>query len=229
MTPTQYLHHVQELFSEQGNPEIAEKQMQYLRNQFDHYGLKAPVWQGIIKEVFKEKGIFYGEELQEFVRACYADSHRELHYVGTEMFQKAMKKEAEEAIWFLEELVLTHSWWDTVDWLSKLIGIHFKRFPHLLRPVTEKWISSDNIWLQRTAIICQRFYKKETNTDLLFDYIQRTADSTEFFIQKGAGWALRDYSKVNGDAVVEFIAENPQLSNLTKREGLKWLQKNAAK
>lgn len=226
MTPQQYFNYFQNLFLEKGDLETAEGQRQYMRHQFDYYGLKAPLWQALMKQLFKEHGIFYGEELKEFVRLCYADEHRELHYVAIEMFQKAMKKEPEDTIWFMEELLLTQSWWDTVDWLSKLIGIHFQRFPHLLQPVTEKWISSDNIWLQRTAIIGQRFYKKDTNTDLLFDYIKRTADSKEFFIQKGAGWALRDYSKVNGEAVMEFIENHPQLSNLTKREGLKWLMKN---
>lgn len=224
MTPTEYLNKVRAIYLEHGDPERAEKQMQYLRNQFEFYGLTAKVWQSLIKEVFKKEGIFYGEELRAFVRACYADEHRELHYVGTEMYQKAMKKEPEDGIWFLEELIMTESWWDTVDWLSKLVGIHIKRFPHLLQPVTEKWISTDHIWLQRAAIICQRFYKKETNTDLLFDYIKRTADSKAFFIQKGAGWALRDYSKVNSEAVIDFIENNPQLPNLTKREGLKWLK-----
>lgn len=224
MTPTDYLNKVQTIFSEHGDPERAEKQMQYMRNQFDYYGLIAPVWQGLIKEIFKTEGIFYGDELREFVRACYADGRRELYYAGIEMYQKAMKKEPEDGIWFLEELIKTDSWWDTVDWLSKLVGIHIQRFPHLLQPVTEKWISTEDIWLQRSAIICQRFYKKNTNTDLLFDYIKRTADSDEFFIQKGAGWALRDYSKIDGDAVIDFVNKNPQLSNLTKREALKWLK-----
>ena len=60
---------------------------------------------------------------------------------------------------------------------------------------------------------------------MLFDYILRAKDSEEFFIQKGAGWALRDHSKSNPDEVVDFIKNN-KLKPLTKREGLKWLKKN---
>lgn len=223
---TTYFSKVEDLFLEKGNPEIAQGQMKYLRNLFEYYGLKAPVWTAIAKELFKTEGIYDGENLKAFVRTCYDTTYRELHYFAIQMLEKRLKKQPKDFIWFLEELLTTNSWWDTVDWLSKLAGIHFQRFPELLQPTTEKWIATDNIWLQRTAIICQRFYKQKTNTDLLFDYILRTADSKEFFIEKGAGWALRDYSKVNPEAVVQFINENPHLPNLTKREGLKWLKKN---
>ena len=223
--PSVYLSKVQQAFLKRGNPEVAEGQMKYMRHLFEFYGLKAAAWTSIAKDFFKQEGVYDGEALQTFVRSCYATEYRELHYFGIQMLEKRLKRQAEDFIWFLEELIQTNSWWDTVDWLSKLTGIHFQGFPHLLQPTTEKWISSNHIWLQRTAIICQRFYKQQTRSDLLFDYILRTAQSNEFFIEKGAGWALRDYSKVNPEAVIQFINDNPQLPSLTKREGLKWLKK----
>jgi len=80
--------------------------------------------------------------------------------------------------------------------------------------------------LQRVCIIFQLKYKNEVDTELLFKYILELKHSNEFFIQKASGWALRQYSKFNPDVVVEFIRENQDLSNLTKREGLKYLKKN---
>ena len=81
-------------------------------------------------------------------------------------------------------------------------------------------MASDNIWLQRIAITFQRYFKKKTDADMLFDYILRLSHSTEFFIQKGSGWALREYSKVNPQAVLEFV-ENSKLPNLTRREAIR--------
>ena len=225
ISPKQYLQKVILFFQKSGNPEIAEGQMNYMRNKFEYYGVKAPGWVKFSKEIMKSEGVFQNEKLKEFVRLCMKEEHREIHYFGFQMVEKATKKEAEDFIEFLEELILTHSWWDSVDWISKMVGWHFIRFPHQVISVTERWISSDNIWLQRMAIIFQRYKHYPTDEKILFDYILRVKDSDEFFIQKGAGWALRDYSKENPEAVIDFIKNN-KLKPLSEREGLKWMKKN---
>lgn len=226
LSPKEYLNQLKTILSERGDPITAEGQMKYMRNQFGFYGLKAAKWLAVGKEMFKSEGIFEGEDLKEYTRLSYEDEYREVQYIATEMVQKRVKKEPADFIDFLEEMVLSKSWWDTVDWITKLICFHFNKYPDLRRSYCEKWIETDNIWLQRTAIICQRFDKKDLDFDLLKQMILRRADSNEFFIQKGAGWALRDYSKVNPEGVIQFIQENPHLSNLTKREGLRILKKN---
>ena len=218
-----YLAAVKVLFEEKGDPNIAPMQMKYMRNQFAYYGLKAPVWQALTKEIVVEMGIPTGQELKKLVRLCLDEEYRELHYFALELVQKRIKKQESDFIYFLEELVTTKSWWDTVDWIAnKMVGVHLKRYPELVPALPDRWIEGDNIWLQRTAILFQLKYKQATDADLLFRYILRRADSKEFFIQKGAGWALREYSKTNPEAVVAFI-ENHQLAALTKREGLRLL------
>lgn len=219
-----YYQKVRDTFHAAGRPEIAEGQMKYMRDQFDFFGLKMPVWSVLAKALFKELGYPDHEQLPELVQLCMADDHREMHYFAVELAQRSLKKQDSNFISLLETLIITKSWWDTVDWLAKLAGIHFQRFPELLRPTTRRWMDSDNIWLQRSAIICQRFYKKNTDAELLFGYILEVADSDEFFLQKGAGWALREYSKVEPEIVKKFI-EKHTLPALTRREGLKWIRK----
>ena len=223
MTPDTYLQHIKPIFQENGNHETALDQMKYMRHQFEYYGLKAQVWIGLLKDIFNEKGVYSGEELITFSRLCMEDEYREINYAGLQMLEKQMKKNPEAFIHFYEELIQTKSWWDTVDWIRKMVGVHFQRFPHLIIPFTEKWMASDNIWLQRICFIFQLTYKEKTEFALMKKYILQLAGSKEFFIQKGAGWALRQYSKTDAEGVVEFINANPQLSSLTKREGMKWL------
>ncbi|MCC7244701.1 MAG: DNA alkylation repair protein [Saprospiraceae bacterium] len=217
-----YLNLVRERFSAAGNPDYALQQMAYMRHQFEFFGLPAPKWVAISKEIHAGAGIPQGDDLIALVRACFDDDHREMHYFGLQTLEKTIKKQPAEAIEWLEELIQTRSWWDTVDWINKLVGIHFKRYPHLIGPVTEKWLASGNIWLQRICLIFQLTYKDKTDTDLLFDYIRRLSGSKEFFIQKAAGWALRQYAKHNPDAVADFI-KNTALAPLTRREGSKYL------
>ncbi len=136
--------------------------------------------------------------------------------------QKNLKKQPAEFLDFLEELVVTRSWWDTVDWLAKLIGMHLLRFPELQQPACVRWLDSGNIWLQRVSMIYQLTYRQKTNTELLFQNIRHLAGSKEFFIQKGAGWALRQYAKTDPAAVIHFV-ETTRLAPLTRREALKAL------
>jgi 3-methyladenine DNA glycosylase AlkD len=217
-----YFQTVRRLLSDNGDPAYAQKQIAYMKNHFDFYGLNAPLWLRLSKDFFNQNGAFDGDDLKTFVRLCFDEPQRELQYIAIEMTQHQLKKQPEDFIAFLEELILTKSWWDSVDWLAKLVAAHFTRFPHQIRPITEGWIEADNIWLQRMAITFQRYFKQKTDENMLFDYIQRTAHSREFFIQKGAGWALREYAKVNPTAVMGFC-ERTELAALTRREALRRL------
>ena len=84
-------------------------------------------------------------------------------------------------------------------------------------------MASNNMWLQRTCILFQLKYKEKTDTVLLESFIKQLIVSKEFFIRKAIGWALREYSKINPEYVIQFI-DNQQLSGLSEREALKWIK-----
>jgi 3-methyladenine DNA glycosylase AlkD len=218
--PSEYFRLAFDTFQAQGDPERAQQQIRYMRNQFEFFGLSMPRWMPLTKALHAAYGIPVGDDLKNLVRLCFQDDHREMHYFALETVQKSLKKQPAEFIDLLEELICTRSWWDSVDWLAKLVGIHFKAHPGLIRPVTERWMASENMWLQRVSMIFQLTYKDKTDAELLFEYIRRLAHSKEFFIQKGAGWALRQYSSTNPEAVVQFV-QNTKLAPLTKREALR--------
>lgn len=219
-----YLERIKTGFTKQGDPEIAIGQSKYMRDQFQFIGVKMPIWRAIAREFFKEHGGFLDERLCGFVKQCYAEEYRELQYFGNEMLTRGLKKQEKEFIDCFEHLITTRSWWDTVDILSKQVGIHFMRFPELQHPISRAWMDSGHIWLQRIAIIHQLHLKEKTDVDLLFEMILRVSDSKEFFLQKGAGWALRQHSKLQPLLIRDFI-ESHDLPALTKREGMKWLKK----
>lgn len=223
ITPEAYYNLVKDTFRQHGRADIAQGQMAYMRNQFEFFGLKMPQWTLHTKAIHTEQGIPQGEELYQLVRLCFEDEHREMHYFALETLQKTLKKQPANCIDFLEELICTRSWWDTVDWINKLVGIHFKRFPELIQPTVARWMDSGNFWLQRVCMIFQLTYREKTDEVLLFDCVRKLATSKEFFLQKGAGWALRQYGKTRPEAVREFLAKNP-VSALTKREAMKSLK-----
>ena len=101
---------------------------------------------------------------------------REIHFVGLQMMEQMLKYQNRSWINILEYCITTHSWWDSVDWIAKLVGKHFKTYPELQHPYARKWISSDHMWLQRVAIIHQLFYREKTDEALLFEMILSVAD-----------------------------------------------------
>ncbi len=155
--------------------------------------------------------------------ACWEADQREMQYIGLDLMRRFSKKVDSNFIDEYAYYLVTKSWWDTVDSIIKPVATYFQRFPELQGKTIEKWMASDNIWLQRACLLFQLPTKVETNEALLFDLILRLKDSDEFFIQKAIGWALREHSKSQHENVVSFVEEH-NLAALSKREALKWLK-----
>ena len=130
-----------------------------------------------------------------------------------------------DAIDEVEQLIMTRSWWDTVDPLAcRTVATLVTQHPDL-RAIVDQWIDDDNLWLIRSALIHQLFYKDQTDADRLFSYIEHQAAHTDFFVRKAIGWALRQYGRTDPDAVRSFVASHDsELSGLSKREALKHLK-----
>ena len=144
-----------------------------------------------------------------------------------ELAEKFIRQSDWKDLVLYEYMIRKKSWWDTVDFIAtKLVGELFKKYPQQRKIKTGKWLESGNIWLQRTAILFQLKYKKDTDIKHLFETINRTKDIHIFFIEKAIGWALREYSKTDAEAVLNFV-ENTKLAPLSHREALKWLNRNS--
>jgi len=196
-----------------------------MRNLFPYYGIKKPERAELEKLFFAENGYPDLHNLEEVIRALWTLPQREYQYTAYSLLRKFTKKVSLEYVGFYEYLILTKSWWDTVDGISaEFLGIHFDRFPELIDEWTTKWMSSGNIWLQRSCILYQLKYKGKTDLNRLYSFIEELSFSNEFFIQKAIGWVLREYSKTDAGEVKKYVSKT-QLKPLSKREALKWLNK----
>jgi 3-methyladenine DNA glycosylase AlkD len=216
-----YIHPLAERYRAHANPTYAEAMSGYMRYQFEFYGIKQPQRRLIDKQFIQEYGLPSVEELEALVPELWQQTERDFQYFALELVAACRYYRHEDSLSLIESMITQRSWWDTVDAISSLlVAPYFKQHPERMHEVSHRWIESDNFWLQRTAIIFQRKYKQATDRELLFALIRRRADSKEFFIQKGIGWALREYAYVYPEVVREFVASEP-LSRLSKREALK--------
>lgn len=223
MSAAAYVKEIIAVFESEANVERAQKMSKYMRGQYAYFGLKTPHRKALQKPLLQKIGFPEGKELQKVVNLLWAAPQRELQYTAMELMKKRLRTMDLNWLPFVEKLVLEKSWWDTVDWLAAhAVGGILKKHPEQIHSITSRYIESDNIWLQRVALLFQLFYREQTDFDLLQSHILYRIDSKEFFVQKGAGWALRQYARNNPQAVQDFVAlHSKQLPPLTKREALK--------
>ena len=194
----------------------------YMKNHFEFYGIKSAERKAAIAEHRKENGMIAPEELEEFVHLCWDNPYREMHYSCMEIIDRE-KKPSIERLDLYKWMVLHRSWWDSVDFIApSLMGLLFEQNPDLIANETENFVRSNELWLQRSALIFQLKYKTQTDLNLLFNYCQRLSDHKNFFIRKAIGWSLRQAGKFYPEEVKQFVAHH-SLSALSIREALKHL------
>jgi 3-methyladenine DNA glycosylase AlkD len=216
------LHH---LLSLHANASNARAMSAYMKNHFAFFGIKATERRLLFKSFVAGSPQISKAEVLLFVRQCWLLPEREMQLCAMEILVKHRKVWDADYFELFEEMITTKSWWDTVDFIAvNLVGDFLSRNQTLIKPSVEKWMQSENRWLQRTAILFQLKYKSKTDVTLLFSLCNRLSSSKEFFIRKAIGWALREYSKTDANAVKQYVA-GASIHPFSKREALKWLNR----
>ncbi|MFC2112044.1 DNA alkylation repair protein [Bacteroidota bacterium] len=204
------------------NQERAVQMKKYMKDQFEFYGIGTPDRRAMMSAHIREYGLPDWSDIEAISRSLWEMDERECQFTQLDLMNRMKKKLRPENLSLLEYLITTKSWWDTVDGLAGwFVGELFKRHPELIKPTTERWMKSGDIWLQRSCLLFQLKYKKDTDLDLLFSFISALSDHKSFWIRKAIGWILREYSKTDPQAVKDYVDAHPELSGLSKREALK--------
>lgn len=218
---TDYIQIVESKLRKHANPEYAQYMKAYMRNKFEYLGIKSPLRRELTKPFLTKSSLPSLKEIWPIVRELWNQPEREYQYFAMEFASRYSRSVEKNWIDQYESLIVSKSWWDTVDFIAAtLVGHYFKVFPDMIESVTRRWMRSGNIWLQRTCLIFQLKYKDDVNTDLLSSFIKELCTSKEFFITKAIGWSLREYSKRNPSWVLDFV-QNNTLQPLSRREALK--------
>jgi 3-methyladenine DNA glycosylase AlkD len=165
------------------------------------------------------------EDWRAGVEALWAQPYREEKYMAIEYGGLFPAFHTAEEAPLYERLAREGAWWDLVDLvMGALASPTMLRDRKAMRKHTDRWIDDPDLWVRRLALLAQIKHNAETDAKLLFRYCLRRAPDNEFFIRKAIGWALRDYSWTNPDAVRAFLDEHgARFSALTVREASKRL------
>ncbi len=203
------------------NPDDAVAMKTYMKNKFEFLGVKTPARRKLAKAFFKQQTDSVID--WNFINEAWNNPYRELQYTALDYLETRKKLLIPSDLPRLKKLAQTKSWWDTIDFLDRLVGLIIARFPET-KEIILAWSCDEDIWLRRLAIDHQLLRKEETDTELLEKILVNNLGQTEFFINKAIGWALRDYSKTNPEWVRYFIEwHQAEMAALSIREGSKYL------
>lgn len=215
-----YLAPLAESFRRAASPANATAMRAYMKDIAPYYGIKTPQRRALLKAHVSAQGLPPIAELPAIARSAFAQPEREWHYTAVDLLVRLAKKLGPEHLPLQEELITTKSWWDTVDLLaSNVVGVILKRHPEAIPEWSRRWIESNAMWLNRTAILFQLKWKGDTDRELLFANIRRHAAHKDFFIRKAIGWALRELARTDPEAVRWFLVSQP-LSPLSRKEAM---------
>ena len=216
-----YFNSLEENFKAEANTVRAQQQSAYMRNQFAFFGLTSPERKLLSRPFLLRESLAPKSELKKSVEYLFSKDERDFQHFALDLAYKYIKLQEINDIEIYEHMILNKSWWDTIDFIApKLVAQYFINFPEQRDVCVNKWIESNNIWLQRSAILFQLKYKDKMDTVFLEYVINKLNGGNEFFINKAIGWILREHAKLDSNWVIDFV-DRTELSNLSRREALK--------
>lgn len=213
-------------FTFAGDPERARQQQAYMKSTMPYFGVPKGEVQRISKALSRRYAPTTVDEFHDVTLAIWhgAQHREERYFCETWTGMTTTKRWQTPALLpMYTEMIVTGAWWDHVDWLAvHRVGTILLNARDETRRVLEVFAHDDNLWKRRTAILSQNTHGAATDFAWLCAVIMPSIDSTEFFLRKAIGWALRDYADVDPAAVLAFVAAHAdRLSGLSKREALK--------
>lgn len=213
---------------ERADPARAPAMQAYMKSSMPYLGVGLPEMRKVSSALFRSLSYESSTQWQDDVLEIWQNAtHREEYYAAIELtgIRAARAFQRMYALPMYREMIVGGSWWDIIDAIApnRLFDILMADRDAMSRVLLD-WAKDDNIWIRRSAILCQMKAKDTMDIPLLEACIAPSLGSKEFFLRKAIGWVLRHYARTNPDYVRRYVAANSDcLSPLSKREALKHL------
>jgi 3-methyladenine DNA glycosylase AlkD len=210
-----------------GDPVRAVQQQRYMRSAMPYHGLAAPELRALLRPHLAAFAPADRHEWEATVRTWWdGATHREELYAALSLARHRAARPWQDpsALELYRHLIVTGAWWDVVDVTAgHLVGGVLAGHAETA-PVLRTWAVDVDVWLRRTAVICQLGAGADTDLELLTFAIERNVDDPSFWLRKAIGWALRQYARTDPAWVRAYVDSlGDRLSGLSRREATKHL------
>lgn len=212
-------------FKKLADPEKAPAMAAYMKTKMPFLGIQKPERIPVYREMKKQFRPATRSDYEKGILALWGLPHREEKYAAIQYASSFDEFIGQDSLPVFERLIREGAWWDFVDPIAiELVGGALLRNRLQMTRVMDSWSEDQDLWIRRSALLSQIHHKKNTDSKKLFEYCLKLCHEKEFFIRKAIGWALRQYSYVDPQAVRAFLIKNQsRLSPLSYREGAKQL------
>ncbi len=164
-------------------------------------------------------------ELGQASLGLMAQGPREFHYAAADLIHRYIAVANESYCpRYVTRLLTTKPWWDSVDsFVTVAVSPLTRRYDH--DDLVDQWSESGDRWLIRAAVGHQRGWKDHTNVARVIGLCDRHWANSEFFVAKAIGWALRDLTAINADAVRRFLSSRTPKNAVAEREARRGLER----
>ena len=224
---------VRAALADAADPARAPAQQTYMKSALPFRGITAPRLAATLRPVLADPAYRLGtrQEWEATVRSLWDDaSYREERHAALALTGHRLYRAHQDpdAVPLYRHLVVTGAWWDYVDQIAaQRIGPILRAHPGTEPARMRAWARDDDLWVRRTAILCQLGSHEATDLSLLLDCIGPSVERREFFLAKAIGWALRQYAHEGPEAagwVSQVVSSyGDRMVPLSRREALKHL------
>jgi len=198
----------------------------YMKSAMPYLGVSAVPLRAVGKRVFDAHPLPDAETWRNQCLAIWRGArYREEWYAAIELTGHRYYREFQTraTLPMYEEMIVTGAWWDVVDSIaSHRLGALLRTDRAFMRRKMLQWSRGPDMWKRRGSILCQLAFKEDTDLALLFACIDPSLGSSEFFLRKAIGWALRQYAWTGPGEVRRYVRQHEsRLSPLSRREALK--------
>lgn len=184
-----------------GDKERAENSKRYLKSQYAFYGVRVPVLRKIAK---RYKNIEIYESYNLFDELWKSGNHEEMNLAIFILANQKKKFNLETWDFVIKRLERAKSW-DLVDILSSsILGEILLKNLQLISEV-KKMAESKNPWIRRTGIISTCRLISKNKLELTLRLAEKLVYDDDIYVQKGAGWMLRELGKKDRMLLREFV------------------------
>lgn len=224
---------LREQLAEAGDPGRAPQMQAYMKSAMPFRGVSAQPLKVICRRVLDDHPLPDRSAWERAVRTLWDEAaFREERYAALAVAGHRRYRAFQDSstLELYRHLVVTGAWWDLVDDIAvHRVGPVLRSHPLTVSSSMRAWACDEDMWLRRTAVLCQLASKAATDTALLDEVLAANLEGSlygrQFFIRKAVGWALREYAKTDPAWVLAFVEEHDsELSGLARREALKHLK-----
>jgi len=209
------------------NPTVAAGAKAYMKSEMPFYGVAMPQLRKICADVFAAHPISMAADWRRIIAELWdRASHREERYAAIELaaYPPYQRFISLASLPLYRRMIQEGGWWDYVDSIAQRVAVLLATYPDRIKPTLRAWARHESIWLRRAAIISQISFREQTDVALLHDCLAPSLQSTDVWLRKAIGWALREHAKANPDDVRQFLAAHQaELSPVSRREAEKGL------